>query len=29
MSNYSEAVEQVNAGKLRALATAGKARLAT
>jgi tripartite-type tricarboxylate transporter receptor subunit TctC len=29
MSNYSEAVEQVNAGKLRALATAGKTRLAT
>jgi tripartite-type tricarboxylate transporter receptor subunit TctC len=27
MSNYSEAVEQVNAGKLRALATAGSARL--
>src|SRR4051794_21536991 len=27
MSNYSEAVEQVNAGKLRALAVAGKTRL--
>lgn len=27
MSNYSEAVEQVNAGKLRALATAGKSRI--
>jgi tripartite-type tricarboxylate transporter receptor subunit TctC len=27
MSNYSEAVEQVNSGKLRALATAAKARL--
>src|SRR3954465_4628877 len=27
MSNYSEAVEQVNAGKLRALATAGKTRI--
>ena len=27
MSNYSEAVEQVNSGKLRALATAGKVRL--
>jgi tripartite-type tricarboxylate transporter receptor subunit TctC len=29
MSNYSEAVEQVNAGKLRALATAGKTRIET
>jgi tripartite-type tricarboxylate transporter receptor subunit TctC len=27
MSNYSEAMEQVNAGKLRVLATAGKARI--
>ena len=27
MSNYSEAVEQVNAGKLRALATAGQSRI--
>jgi len=27
MSNYSEAIEQVNAGKLRALATAGKSRI--
>jgi tripartite-type tricarboxylate transporter receptor subunit TctC len=27
MSNYSEAVEQVNAGKLRALAIAGKSRI--
>jgi tripartite-type tricarboxylate transporter receptor subunit TctC len=27
MSNYSEAVEQVNTGKLRALATAGKSRI--